>query len=50
MIGIWEDEATITNVKGVNYVSLTAYLIEAIKEQQEQIDELKQELLELKSK
>ncbi len=44
-----EDEATITNVKGVNYVSLTAYLIEAIKEQQEQIEELSARIEELES-
>jgi hypothetical protein len=33
----------------VNYVSLTAYLIEAIKEQQEQIEELSARIEELES-
>ena len=38
------------DMKSVSYGNITALLIEAVKEQQEQIEQLKQEILELKDK
>ena len=38
------------DIKSVNYQSMTAVLVEAIKEQQAQIEEMKKEIKELKNK
>lgn len=45
-----DDDDPLKNTYGVRYEHLTAILIEAIKEQQKQIDELKQEVTSLSSK
>jgi cell division protein FtsL len=37
-----------TGMKSINYVGMIGHLVEAIKEQQTQIDELKAEVAELK--
>ena len=43
-----EKDVEMIEYKGINYIGLIPVLIEAMKEQQEQIEELKQQIAELK--